>query len=107
VRKLDTSREHVPAVLQSVFWRDGLTEQQIWDCGRWVEQRPNDGSTLKARGDLGLQSVIDAGLAVEPDTRDHPRHANIIGWPEDKEQRVAKAQKLAFAASLVLLPKTA
>jgi hypothetical protein len=47
---------------------------------------------------------MEVGLTVEPDPTHHPRHANIIGWPEDKDQRTAKAQRLAAAATLVKLP---
>ncbi|MCK4304150.1 MAG: hypothetical protein KAY24_07915 [Candidatus Eisenbacteria sp.] len=45
--------------------------------------------------------VSDTGLAVHRD--DSPfRHANILGWPPEKDKRMDIAQELAAAADLFL-----
>jgi len=45
--------------------------------------------------------VTDAGLAVDRD--DSPfRHANILGWPSEKDKRMDMAHELAAAADLFL-----
>ena len=89
---------------KSVFCIDGLNEAGIWECGQWVEQKRIDGVSLKARGDLPFSAVEAAGLKLLPDATYHPLHANIIGWPEDKGERVAKAQLLRDYCKLVPRP---
>ena len=93
---------------KSVFCIDGLSEEAIWDCARWVEEQFTnpDSSEVRARGDFLRGAVQEAGLALEPDAKPHPCHWNIVGWPAEKEQRTAKAQWLASKATLVVRPET-
>lgn len=56
--------------------------------------------TLYGWADLAASSVKREGLALVPDTE---RHANIRGWPADKEERRFKQQQLAMASRMVLL----
>ena len=57
--------------------------------------------TLHGRADIQLDSFLDADLQIEPDN-EPPRHANIIGWPDEKEKQKSIAQELAARSSLIL-----
>jgi hypothetical protein len=85
----------------SVFQIRGLSERKIWNIGRKVGRVRSGG--LKARGDILIEVVSQAGLSVYPD-RWPRRHANIIGWPkhEKKSEQMVIAAKLALAAKLKL-----
>ena len=86
----------------SVFGIDGLFEAGIWSIGMtWVAQ-PR-GATLYARADVASSAVEDSGLRVDVDNTP-PRHANVIGWPDEKSAQKLKAGILAEAASLRLAP---
>jgi hypothetical protein len=84
----------------SVFRVDGLSVQQIWGIGTDIAEKRH--RTLYARGDTNAREVRQTGLDVsrmEPP----PRHANIVGWPEnDKPRQKLIALQLAAAAKLVL-----
>ena len=91
---------------KSISVIEGLTEAEIWEDGRLVESLRTDEAQLKARADFSSQVVADVGLDIEYDRTPYPRHANLIGWPEDKDERQAKAQRLADAAGkAILLPQ--
>lgn len=57
--------------------------------------------TLEAWGDVLASEVFDVGLEVHPDNVPE-RHAAIIGWPDQKDEQMSLAQRLAAAATLQL-----
>lgn len=82
----------------SVFRISGLSDEQIWSMGE-SEVAQRSGRTLNARGDLTVASVEAKQLQVVSD--DIPlRHANIVGWPEEKSEQKLKAIELAASALL-------
>lgn len=86
----------------SVFRIDDLQLEEIWEMG----QKKVIAAMLQPRKLLGIadikaSKVQENELEVEPDNIPS-RHANIIGWPEEKAQRMLIAQKLAAEAKLVL-----
>ena len=84
----------------SVFRIIGLTEEQIWYLGHhFVAQ--NRTSSLRARADVSVSVINNLQLRLVPD-EPPPRHANITGWPEEKDRRMSLAQLLAAEATLVL-----
>lgn len=85
----------------SVFRTSGLDEQYVWSIGEDVGQKSN--RTLRARGDIIAVEVRKLDLDIDPDNNP-PRHANIIGWPQDKPKRQLIAQGLASVATLKLGP---
>jgi len=103
-----TGRVKYPAFLPpdgetSVYRITSLTEEKIWDIGqRYVAEV--SGRTLLARGDLFVSDVFATGLNVELETASHHLHANIIGWPPQKGQRILIAKKLERKAQLVVKP---
>jgi hypothetical protein len=81
----------------SVFRVSGLLENEIWQL---VDNLRTDQSLL-GRADIKARSVNETGLAVEADDIP-PRHANIIGWPDDDLAIRLKALELAETAHLHL-----
>jgi hypothetical protein len=83
-----------PNLRLSVFVVDALEHQEIVDLGQTVTQRE-----LRAYATLEDSITKAQGLRVERD--DTPfRHAEIAGWPAEKEHQKEIAQELASAATL-------
>jgi hypothetical protein len=61
---------------------------------------------VRARADIVVRDVEAASLRVVLDDMP-PRHANVIGWPEEKSARKVRAAELAARASLKLAPTVA
>lgn len=83
----------------SVFRIDQLSEKQIWTTGAEIASGGN--RKLHARGDIRALVVRESRLDVvsdEPPTR----HANVIGWPQEKSEQQLIAQQLAASAVLRL-----
>ncbi|HET9178685.1 MAG TPA: hypothetical protein VFQ24_10060 [Terriglobia bacterium] len=90
----------------SVYRTTGCAEKRVWLLGLlFVERKRRDNVKILGRADLGSKIVFDEGLNIRPSLGPHPRHANLIGWPEDKAEQKDKAAALAQAAALVLRPK--
>lgn len=86
----------------SVYRIVGLPEREVWRLGeRHVE--PARGKPILARADLSVAAIHSIGLVLEP--HEPPvRHANIAGWPGEKDVWKSKAQELAALAQLKLKP---
>lgn len=78
-----------------------VPEEEIWNIGREAVAKPRDGS-LYARGDVPVAAIVKTGLKVVPDTGPHPRHANITGWPPEKDKQKMLAVEIADASELML-----
>ena len=85
----------------SVFRTSGLVETDIWAIGQGISTQRSQ--QLHARGDLFSSDVLSVSLAVEP-SEPPPRHANITGWPQEKDLIKLKAMELADKATLRLPP---
>lgn len=84
-----------------MFRTDGLDRAGIRRIGDTLgEQRAR---ALKAWGDVLAGGVFDVGLGVRPDNVPE-RHAAIIGWPDQKDEQLSLAQRLAADAILQLPP---
>lgn len=53
---------------------------------------------IKAVALLSVSSVLETNLQIEPEETEHKWHADLINWPENKEERKSIAQALAKAA---------
>ena len=80
----------------SVFRIAGLQDVEIWEIGERLRSQ-----TLLARADIEPALVKTIGLGIEADEVP-PRHANIIGWPEEESAIKLKAMELAKEAELQL-----
>lgn len=84
----------------SVFRTAGLTDAAIWLIGQQHVAGPSN-RRLYGRGDLRVRMVLRVGLRVTADDSP-PRHAAIVGWPEEKDAQLSLAQQLATTATLQL-----
>ena len=82
----------------SVFRVQGISEEQIWTIGQNYVSEPQ-GRTLYGRGDVSASVVVESKLTIIPDDNP-PRHANIVGWPEDKSAQKLIALELAGKSTL-------
>ena len=92
-----------PNLKHSVYRTSGLDDSAIWEIGRSYVAEPRE-KTLKGRGDLRANVIFGVGLTLASDPTPHPLHANIIGWPTDKDEKLQLSIELAEAASLVVAP---
>ncbi len=77
----------------SVFRTSGITNNEIWEIGD-CEVSIKRGKPILGRADIGTNNVISKDLEVVP--RDPPlRHANIIGWPDERSKQKIIAIELA------------
>jgi len=89
-----------PSFKLSVFQIRDLAENRIWEMGESSVAKPTN-RTLYGRGDITLSAVHKNGLRVDPDNNP-TRHADIVGWPEEKSEQKLLAMELAEDASLRL-----
>ena len=79
------------------------SEEELWEVGHSVAQARN--RTLYGRADILAAKCRTAPLDVEPKPLPgNPNHADIVGFPEKKEDQLSLAQKLASHASKRLSP---
>ena len=89
----------------SVYRTDGCLLEEIWSIGdEFVTNRHRDKLPVLGIAGLQAQKVFAEDLQVEPSPDDHARHADIVRWPEEREERLAKAHQLAVEAQLVVRP---
>ncbi len=85
----------------SVFRIDGLSIEEVWEIGHVnVVNAMSPPGKLYGMGSVKAFAVRDVQLGVDPDNTP-PRHACIVGWPEDKFKQMSIAQELAASAILV------
>jgi hypothetical protein len=80
----------------SIFRISGLQEADIWKIGEGLRRQQ-----LHGRADIEAVVVNEIGLGIVADDIP-PRHANIIGWPEEASAIKLKAIELADKAILRL-----
>ncbi len=94
-------RNQQTSILETSVYRVlGLPDKEIWNIGeREVAQKSH--RNLHGRADIGYVKVLEKGLDVKPDEIP-PRHANIIGWPEEESRKMMTAIEIAADAKLHL-----
>lgn len=91
----------------SVYRTSGCAEKRIWQLGFiFVERKRRDRVKIVGRADVNSQIVYDEDLRIQPSLRPHPRHADLVNWPDDKAQQKDKALALAQACSLTVRPES-
>jgi hypothetical protein len=77
----------------SVFRISDLSDVEVWAIGddtvATLRERP-----ILGRADITASLVMANKLNLVPD-EPPPRHANIVGWPQDKERQRIVALELA------------
>jgi hypothetical protein len=90
-----------PGKGSSVFRISELALEDVRIIGSAVASARQPPRTLYGHALLLAQAVLEASLdvvAVEPP----PRHADIIGWPNEKDAQLEIAQSLADASTPIL-----
>ena len=81
----------------SVYRISELSDDAIWALA--VEKvEPLRGRVI-GRGDLTSLTIIEERLILTPDLDPASRHADIVGWPEDRDARATIAKALAAKSS--------
>ena len=98
----------LPERQTSVYRTINCEETEIWAIGAQHVENPGKKRFVLARGDFLAQTVTSQDLHIVPHPCPHPRHANIVNWPneESSEHRKAKALLLAQASKLFVRPPT-
>jgi hypothetical protein len=86
----------------SMQFTDGLQEREIWEIGALVGKERN--KNVLARADTAKSVVLNVGLRVELSKGLHPLHADVCGWPTEKDEQKAIALELCAGATLQLCP---
>ncbi|MCX7049359.1 MAG: hypothetical protein NTX50_28230 [Candidatus Sumerlaeota bacterium] len=85
----------------SVTRHIGLSEPELWGLGQAVANLRS--LTLHGRADVLAVSIRKQSLEIQPSPP--PRnHANIIGWPKEKQAQKVIALKIADAARYTPAP---
>jgi len=81
-----------------------LQEPEIWSIGNGVASGQN--RTLHGRADVKVSHVRTQSLNVVVDPApNNPNHANITGWPLEKDIRKMRALEIACGAQFVANPE--
>lgn len=83
----------------SVFRISGLNETKTWQIGERIGLQRS--LPLLGRADIKAVAVNETGLSIDADDIP-PRHANIVGWPNEVSAIRLKALELAEKAQLRL-----
>lgn len=68
----------------SVTRHKDLEESAIWAIGESVARKLQN--ALLGRADTQVRVFVQQRLTVKPDPQiDDPNHANVVGWPADKQ----------------------
>ena len=78
----------------SVYRIDGLIPFDIWEIGKYFVAYIRVPS-MKGRGDLLVENVLNADFDIESSLFPHPRHSDIIRWPDNNILVAQKALRLA------------
>ncbi|MBI5056132.1 MAG: hypothetical protein HZB61_05920 [Nitrospirae bacterium] len=84
----------------SVFRISNLSDNEIWETGD-KEVAQKRGIPLFGRADILASQILRRRLRIVPDDKPQ-RHANIIGWPEEKSEQKLIAIELAYNARLYI-----
>ena len=84
----------------SVFRVAGLDDLEVWEIGRRLVAGPA-GRSLHGHAALQVVHVKSCSLILRADDSP-PRHAEILGWPEEKGAQRFAAERLAAGSDLHL-----
>ncbi len=80
-----------------------IKDHEVWAIGKRIAAGRE--VNLYGRGDFGVQDCLDVGLGVKAvPLEENPNHAEVLGWPGERESVMAAAQVLAKRAVLARFP---
>lgn len=87
----------------SVYRTTNCPEKKIWAIADFfVERKRTDKRKLLGRGDFSSDVVFKQNLKIVAAPSEHPRHANVTDWPNDRPTQKLRAMELAHSAVLSL-----
>lgn len=89
---------------RSVFRISKLPDSEIWSLGLEKVARVRN-LPLLGRFDVSAGLVYDQKLNFNADADRQSRHANIVGWPPEKEKQQSIAQILAAESQAIRSPE--
>lgn len=89
---------------RSIFRISGLPDSVIWSVGL-VKVAHVRNLPLLGRIDVNAGLVYDQELRFNADADRRSRHADIVGWPPEKEKQQSIAQNLAADARPIPSPQ--
>ena len=87
----------------SVYRTSTLSEHEIWSIGAKFVAEPQD-TTLYGRADVFARDIYALNQKVEPEPSIHCLHADIIPWPDKREDKQLLATQLALKSKFVPNP---
>ena len=84
----------------SVYRTSTLSEGEIWSIGNQFVARPQS-KPLYGRADLFARDAYALGQRVEPETSIHCLHADIVPWPDKRDEIQFLATELALRSKFV------
>lgn len=90
-----------PGKGSSVFRISQLLMEHVKAIGRSVAAARQPPRTLYGHAEVAAEAVFRTGLKVSA-AEPPPWHADILGWPEEKDIQLELAQSLAEVAALAL-----
>lgn len=89
----------------SVYLVQGLSAAALWElCAGYVDN-PSASRRAKAVGICGVTDVPSPPLRLDKNGVPHPRHADLVDWPEEREERIALQQDIARAMRAIARPQ--
>lgn len=82
----------------SVYRIYELSTNEVWDIG--AEYVESGQRKIRAYAEVKTLDVTRQKLKVEPDTKVHFRHANIVAWPQEKDEIKMLAIEIANSSKL-------
>ena len=87
----------------SVYRTSTLSEDEIWSIGtKFVAKRQDE--PLYGRADLFARDVYALNQKVKPETSAHRLHADIIPWPDKRDDIQFLASQLALRSKFIPNP---
>jgi len=84
----------------------GLNDAQVWQLGYAHVENTPQGRFIKARGTGAFDSAATRGLSLDVNGKPYPRHVDIVGWSDEKHDRLMKATEIADTMKLDLDPRS-
>ena len=91
----------------SVYRIDKLIPREIWELGKYFVAFKRKPISLKGRGDLRAENIKHIEMDIKSSfLLPHPRHADIVGWPDNAVLEGQIALRLADLSSpLITVPQ--
>lgn len=85
----------------SVYRNTELSHAEICDIGEEYVAKPKN-KTLYGWGKLSANDILETKLKITADKTPHERHADLVNWPTEKDERLDVQAELCTKAELIL-----